>query len=645
MNTIRATRVGQLTFAVLLTLVACAQASRLHRPMGDYVREADLIVIGNTRKSGERGFNIGVSVTEVIKGDSTAVGAEIVLNMMAMSTAHAYVPVPATNVVVLLRTDWRKQKKWPVLEAYKTAKEADAVRTLVGIYRHPGERERLLALRKKALAGNSYYLVQLLHDLRNMTEPKNFDVMVDFYDALAPVNQAKLVTIMARTGDIRAVPPLLKAMQSSDKGVSGTAARSLAYTFPGAPGVTDAFEKALKKEHLARQAACYLSLRRDDPALAEIGKGRTTSFAQAGRLWKEGDMNAARAAYLAIVENSKESDYVRRAAATKLLPDASVTDKERIRKALLPLLLAAARGDNYIFAKDATSILRELCHVDCLDTLQAVALRQDFVYWPGARTAVLAIRELGKESRQQAFARFVKDLESDKARMLNTRKRTNYMLTLIWLGDRESLAKATNVLPASWQSTWTSFGPLRSAANNEDEGLSLARILEKPGSLSQSALQWTAFRLGDLKEIRAAKGLIAALTRAPNSPLAWEAKDALICIGGSETENEMLKLLSNQEPEGVARAATEILFRLQGERACDLARRMLREDGFGVKMSAMTHLMNHGTLADVTLLLPYCDYWKADRTTHYWAMQAVGGIRSRYNYDINGLIVKHSDKK
>ena len=645
MKTIGTMRGGQLIVVLLLTFATCAQASRLHRPMGYYVREADLIVVADTRRGGERGFDTVVSVTEVIKGNQKVDGTEILLSMMDMSTASARVPTPATKVAILLRKGWREQKKWPVLEAYTKAEETAAVRTLVGIYRHPGERERLLALRKKALASNSYYLVQLLHDLRNMTEPKNFDLMVDLYDALDPVNQVKLVTIMARTGDIRAVPPLLKAMQSSDKGVSGTAARSLAYTFPGAPGVTDAFEKALKKEYLARLAVCYLSQRRDDPALAEIGKGKTTSFAQAGRLWKEGDMKAARAAYLAIVENSKESDYARRAAATTLLPDASVTEKERIRKALLTRLLAAARGDNYLFAKDAASILRELCHIDCLDALQAVALRQDSVYWPGARTAILAIRELGKESRQQAFAQLVKDLESDKARMLNTRERTNYILTLIWLGDRESLAKAVNVLPDSWQSTWTSFGPLRSAADNEDEGLSLARILEKPGRLSQSALQWAAFRLGDLKEKRAVKGLIAALIRAPYSPLAWEAKDALICIGGAETENAMLKLLSHQKPEGVARAATEILFPLQGERACDLARRMLREDGFGVKMSAMTHLMNHGTVADLALLLPYCDYWKADRTTHYWAMQAVGGIRSRYNYDISGPIVKNSDKK
>jgi HEAT repeat protein len=634
----RAMRVGQLIVAVLLTFAACAQACRLHRPMGDYVREAELIVLADTQKGGEHGYDTVASVTKVIKGDPKLVGTKILLGM-TMSTGDAHVPVPATKVAILLRKNWRKQKQWPVLEAYTKAEEIAALRTLVGIYGLPTERQRLLALGKKALAGNAYCMAQLLPDLKNMRDPDNFDVMTALYSDLAGADQAKLVEIMASTGDPRAVPPLLKAMQSSDKKVSGIAASHLWWNFPGAPGVTEAFEKALTKKHLARRAARYLRKRRDDPALDEIkiNKTRETSWMRAGRL---GDTKAGRAAYLAMIEDGKESRYVRCSSATKLLPNAGTAEKERIRKALLPQLLIDAGGDNYIHANQAARILRGLHHADCLEALLALVPRVDFLYRKAARTATLAIGELGPEARKQAVARLMEDIGSGTKKRQNERIRTLYMLQLVWLGDKESLGKFENIIPESWESTWAALCPLQLLTNEKDEGTSLVRLLEKPEGLPPIAREWVVFCLGDRKEKRAVKVLAATLSRELDWTLTRGARDALICIGGPEVENEMIKLLTHKDRNRVRPAAIEVLFRLQGDRACDLARRMLREDDFGVKDQAMTHLMNRGTVDDLALLLPYCDYWKADRSTHYWAMQAVNNIRDRYNYDVNGPVVK-----
>ena len=47
-----------------------------------------------------------------------------------------------------------------------------------------------------------------------------------------------------------------------------------------------------------------------------------------------------------------------------------------------------------------------------------------------------------------------------------------------------------------------------------------------------------------------------------------------------------------------------------------------------------------GTPEDLPLLLPYADFWKADRATQRWAMSAVRSIRERWNYDLNGPIKK-----
>ena len=708
-------RVGQPIVAVLLAFVTCAQACRIPRPMGDYVREAELIVVANTRKGGKRGFDTIASVTEVVKGDPKAAGTAIVLGM-TMSTADVRVPVPATNVTILLRKDWREQEQWPVLEAYTKPKETDAVRTLVGICRLPSERQQLLALRENALAGNAYHLAQLLADLRNMREPGNFDIMIALYDALAPAGQAKLVEIMARTGDPRAVPPLLKAMRSSDREVRTTAARRLSWDFPGAPGVTEAFENALTQKHLARAAARYLSKRRDDPALDKLRGMRDTPWTRAGRLWEAGDTKAARAAYLAIIEDGvKGGDELRsrvakgrpnisaaekermvkallRSAAAKLLPNASAAERERIRKALLPQLLAHARSDDYIFSNDVARILRELHHVECLKALLALVARvgsrraakpgrapvlgaltwvisktyagirslargsrvlparqprrtpMPSLYLPAARTATLGIRELGSEARQQAFARLTEGLGAGAVEVQDTRTRLFYLLALIWLGDEESLDELADVMPAPWRPTWTALSPLYPLADERDEGAFLVRLLAESTDLPHPAREWVIFCLGDRKEKRAVNVLTATLTHSRYWRLIGTTRDALIRIGGPEVENEMLKLMTHEDHSHVRGAATEVLFRVQGGRSRDLARRMLREDDFGVKREAMLHLGNVGTVDDLVLLLPYCDYWKASRATHYWAMSAVASIRERYNCDVNGPVVKNAAK-
>ena len=152
------------------------------------------------------------------------------------------------------------------------------------------------------------------------------------------------------------------------------------------------------------------------------------------------------------------------------------------------------------------------------------------------------------------------------------------------------------------------------------------------------------FCLGDIKEKRAVNVLTATLTHSRYWRLIGTTRDALIRIGGPEVENGMLRLMTHEDHSHVRGAATEVLFRLQGERSRDLAGRMLREDDFGVKREAMLHLGNVGTVDDLALLLPYCDYWKASRATHYWAMSAVASIRERYNYDVNGPVVKNAAK-
>src|SRR5438046_691853 len=97
-------------------LAAVADASRIWLPMGTYIREAELIVVADTR-SGTNSSETILSVREVLKGDTKLAGQTIVLQRGGfISTGDARVPLDVTNIGVLLPAGWKEAKRWPVLE-------------------------------------------------------------------------------------------------------------------------------------------------------------------------------------------------------------------------------------------------------------------------------------------------------------------------------------------------------------------------------------------------------------------------------------------------------------------------------------------------------------------------------------------------
>lgn len=240
------TRVAAIFAVVLLARVPAADASRAHMPMGYYVRQAELILIADTEMGGERGYDTVLHVREVIQGDPKWLGQTVVLRSLVRSTADARVPFDAKGVAVLLRPGWQEAQRWPVLEAYQKPHELEALRILVEIYQKPEERQRLAALRDVFAQRNPVCQEQLFADFRGMQEPENFRFITEMYPSLAPKQQRELVNLIAQIGDLRGVPTLIEAMSSPNREVSETAAMQLGWVFPGAPGVTEAFEKALE---------------------------------------------------------------------------------------------------------------------------------------------------------------------------------------------------------------------------------------------------------------------------------------------------------------------------------------------------------------------------------------------------------------
>jgi HEAT repeat protein len=634
------TRVLGSIVVLLAALASVADASRVHMPMGFYIRQTELIVIADTQMGGERGHDLVLSISEVVRGDPAWAGQAVVLTSMLRSTADAGVPTPTKGLAVLLRPDWQATKRWPVLEVYQKPHEIEALRLLVKIDQKLGERQRLIALRDVFTEGNPVCREQLFADFRDMKDPDNFDLMTDFYPSLDSANQRTLVDLLGQIGDLRAVPTLIRAMSSPDEQLSATAALRLSSTFPGAPGITEAFEKALDREHLRRTAARYLLRRRDDPELKATAEPEKTLWQQAESLRSSGDAKAAKALYLIVIEDKNESDYTRRTAAARIVHRGSAAEKDRIRKALLPLLAKDAETNNYIFAFQAARILRALQHPDCCDPMLRLLDWSSFTYQPSVREATMGIRELGSVARRAAVIHLIDRLESAGDRRAQGENSVQHLLGLVWLGNENDFRDAELAMPARYRRTWQALGPLLPLDRHEDEGEFLLKLLRSGPPLPRDASDWILFRLGDLRDRRAIDQLVCCLVEEPDWGLNRSACEALEKIGGPKVETELATLLTHEEHNRVRRHAIGTLFKLQGRRSLATTRRMLSEEDFGLKWMACSNLAQIGTPDDLNLLLPLCDYWTADRKTHYQATLAVAVIRQRYGYDIHGPVKK-----
>jgi len=632
----------RLGFALVLlsALAVVAKASRVWHPMGKYIGDAELIVVGDTEQQKSNLFALTVSIREVLKGDQKLLGQTVSLSHgRRLSTQDANVPWNGSGVGILLPAGWAETNRWPVLEAYVQPDEVEALRILVPICAIKNERDRLLGLRRTLASRNRVCEQEMFAQLQDMRFSSNYDVLTNLFATLTLSNQIKLVELVGQIGDLRGVPMVISASASGDTNLSSAAIQVLEWTFPGAPGVTTAFEQALSRKHLERRAAIYLAERRSDPNLKRLAAGQQTLWAKAHLLLESQQTNDARKVYLQILKDKHENYRMRVYAAHLLTGEASDADKEQIREALLPLLAAHPATDDYLVALQLAEILRHLHHPDCLPPLLPILSLTDFTSTRATWTACAAIRELDEGSRGQAAVQLVERLKTPPPKTVAGSNPDRYPLELIWVGTEEAFKKAEAVMDSQYATSWKSLAPLRALNGAKDEAAFLLDQLSLRGSLHSEATEWIVLRLGDLKEPRAVPDLVKFLTNQSDWRLEQQAADTLVAIGGTRVEEELMKLLAHPDENRVRRNATEAILRImKNDRAAELCRKVLTEKDFGSKRPAYMALERFGTMNDLPLLARLSDFWTGDRTNHFWALTALCSVRERCKCDLAGPI-------
>jgi HEAT repeat protein len=574
-----------------------AMASRAYVPIGDQVRRAVVVALADTRPADPARRTTILTLREIIKGDPTLMGEEIIVTR-SMSTAAVALPREASGIAVLLVENWKTQDE-PLLEAYQQAHEIEALRGLVAIYERVSERAQLLALKERITEANPLFRKQIFQDLTRMREAGNFDILLNLFPKGEEATQREVVALLGQIGDLRGVPTLISALNSPHQSVALDAATALSYPFRGAPGVTEAFRRVLstppppQHEHLKYSAEWYL--KSYDVELAAKFEARRNPYQRASDRLQSGDEAGARPFFDLILSDpaqteslaSFSSDWIARIIQNE--PDKA----DEIRRALLPVLTRYSREDNYLQAISAAKLLVELQHPDSDAPLLDLLKKADnFLFDTSTRTAAYALFDRGAACREQVV------------NLLKARK------------------------------DWPVLQPL--FEEFADEGHSLTTLLQSglDGGKTLGAEDWIIHRLGALREQRAVETLIQYLIKRPWSD-PYVAIEALTKIGGAEVEAAALGLLNDPDENGVRRQATDLIFRLQDARALPLARRMLTEADFGFKSSAALFLARHGTPEDLNWLVPLSDFWTGDRANHSWLMSAVSEIRHRHGYDLS----------
>jgi len=578
-------------------------ASSAFVPMGDYARQAEVVALVDSRPSAESARDLRTVLTfrEILKGDPGLAGREFVLTRR-YSSSDAFAPRHAEGFAVLLRGDWENHRQ-PLLTVYEKAHEIEILRAFVEIDRLPTERERLLALRERLDEARPQFGQQLMQDFGRMQDEGNFDLLTGLFEDGDEAVQVEVVRLIGHIGDLRGVPTLIAALDSPDRFVAFDAARALQFDFRGAPGVKEAFRRILESpDHVQLHSSAESYLAAYDEAIAARIEADRNAFQRASALLQRGDERGARPYFDLILDDTGGFETLVRSRpdwVARILRSEPET-KDRLRPVLLPILEEQAKEDNHLWAVGIATLLGALSHPEAAPLLLELLERADQSRFErSTRIAAFALAELGGEFREQAMA------------SLDTRE------------DGAALR------------------PLLEEA--EDEGARLVASLENMvgegeygGGGSTDAPGWVIHRLGELREERAIEPLFRMLGWSQG--LRTQAADALVRIGGERVEAAALGLLQHPDEKRVRRTAVDIVFRLQGERALPLARRMLAEEDFGRRSAAALFLATHGVPEDLEILVPLSDFWTGDRENHYWLQSAVSAIRRRHGYDLHGPI-------
>jgi hypothetical protein len=677
--------VVSLSACVCLLFFGARASAGPHEPpaIGDGLREADLVVMAEPVDSDQYSGVVQLRVHRVLKGGLSG-EKQIRVGRMFVNNGWVLWPLPSLGraAFVLRRAHWSPEYEWYPTMVYQERDDIRAVQTLCALHTVKSERRRLLELYAMARRDVPHMRTELIAELKAMTDSATFSTALQIYDDmradehksrsvnsdiwtwmvryLFPDRQrpakedwdrrfsfSKYQEAISSLGDERVVPSLLQAYDDSSWG-KRTEISQLLYAYYGdVPAV-----KKLLAMHHAQKPAVRLpfsfdfALQERMPECRFGGCFGGPELLQAFNL-RLAENPAARDAYWRIV-NDKPGEPDAIVAAIWLLEEATGAERERLRVLLLPHIRKRVSnvGQNDFKSIDA-QFLRRLRHPACIESLLALLKYEGYDAVFITYEATLALSELGDTTRARAVDALINFMREDTPPLS-----FQYVQALTWLSTDEEWVRVTSVLLPKYGSEFLPSPTQSLLVGSKDEA---PLLLANQGLWNHDEPAWTLRRLGELRDPRTVRPLVNYFVELSLwSPEQWRQRGleaALIQIGGPAMETAMTDLLLRlrDEPQvlyiPVARRdvwgpfdpielmqerATRILLAVQEREGLQTARDILSGRSPGSKIEALGHIGVYGTKADIALLAPYKDFWKADRKLQPHTVTADALLRARW---------------
>ncbi|WP_188364587.1 HEAT repeat domain-containing protein [Marinicella pacifica] len=656
---------------LLLSLVFCfitglSHATRYrHLSMGEYSQLAELIVIGDTYKDKNDQY---IKITQVLKGDKSFRHKTISLtnkhldrpNRITVAGSYRFPPIGEKNVAVLFSEDWQNRRVFDMfVYSYTDKDDIRNLKKMLAIIDVDNESRRLKKLMKFALQeplSNSAMREQFVTEIAYLEDPKSFPVVLAYFEqvlmqhekflqktssseakSLAEEYLYDLMRAINETADLRAVPFFVSALDSNSEEVRNTAAHALYFTYPGAPGVTEAFIRFKDTQGVHEFAAQYLALRfdyKDSNPLAEH------PLYIANKLIEQGKLQAARRIYhqQLVLNEATLSDKLFTAQA--LLNISNEGDKGYLVQHLLPEIDAMLMTEkNYFPNLDRViDILTEIPNQARLPAVLRILELKINQNQKAFIKAVFVVATMGDSAIRQAESIILNRLSNIKykGKIYGCCQDLHLLLALMWLNPDQVAQPHAEIFS---DELYNHVRPFSSVSTVDDEAKFLATQFKDINDVNPIVKLWLIQRITFLKDEQALPLLLKLLTADSNHD--YQIHKALMAIGGESTQNAMVSLFSDPR-KWVRTTAIKVYAKLAGEKILPYLRKMITDENYGDKHEALTYLYYYGTPEDLPYLNINCDFWQTNNDLHDWACRARYGIWDRHDYDLNGPIKKVS---
>jgi hypothetical protein len=585
---------------------------------------------------------------EVLKGDPSLIGKEIAIPYVIEEDGLT----PGKKVVLLYRNSENKlqplrdypETSIPKLRCLtgilKETQEPKQIRQLVQLLQNPAGICPEVDWTTEVFDPKDDVLMSI-YAIRN---PDSFEVLAQEFDGFESKTQRGVLEWMAGTGDRRAVSILLRSLDSRDIGVRETAAHNLRWNYPGAPGVTEAFQQRWQTgdPKVQYDAIEYLIQRESSPELEKAHENLHPQnfFTKAEKAFKKGPAALAKKYCIQIAKDNSLEDFARRYHGTCVATVLSRDEQSRYVPAFAPFLERMAEKGNWLEAQDAVRIASSVKHPATLNTLIAWLNRdQDPVSGEEEGfQVVMALNAIGNEAHEKGAKALIARVSKMVQKGLWSMDEFWPAAALVWLGNEQDFGQVRQLMgqyqaPEEYKRL---VAALRPVSQIHDEGAFWIEMIGKRSSYPFNSPDWFVMRLGHLREQRAIPALVKLLEekKRPMEKIIYHALAQM----GKPGIAQLKSLIGNADLSHYGPVFDD-LCSIQKSNIMPFFRQLAKERTADLPASFWNCFQYYGTANDIALLSSIDDYWKYGM--RYWG-SALAEMREKNGYDLNGPIKRTS---